>query len=146
MVITRSWDGFSRDIWQFPNRESGKLSLNNCLGPGNAIMFFFIKNEPIPASFWFIFVLFSLQFQYKLKKHRWCAWDSNPGTQDGRRRRNHGAMAATQFFISLFPFLFQLFPSVIFISPFVLSTSPKCYIVSTGLVLTMMILNIKSSL
>ena len=30
------------------------------------------------------------------KKHRWCAWDSNPGPQDGRRRRNHGAMAATQ--------------------------------------------------
>ena len=27
--------------------------------------------------FVFIFVLFSLQFQYKLKKHRWCAWDSN---------------------------------------------------------------------
>ena len=23
------------------------------------------------------------------------AWDSNPGPQDGRRRRNHGAMAAT---------------------------------------------------
>ena len=50
------------------------------------------KNGPI---FLFIFVLFSLQFQYKLKKHRWCAWDSNPGPQDGRRRRNHGAMVAT---------------------------------------------------
>ena len=53
------------------------------------------KNGPIPASFLFIFVLFLLQFQYKLKKRRWCAWDSNPGPQDGRRRRNHGAMAAT---------------------------------------------------
>ena len=29
------------------------------------------------------------------KKHRWCAWDSNPVPQDGRRRWNHGAMAAT---------------------------------------------------
>ena len=48
-----------------------------------------------PGLFLFIFVLFSLQIQYKLKKHRWCAWDSNPGLQDGRRRRNHGAMAAT---------------------------------------------------
>ena len=28
----------------------------------------FFKNGPIPASFCFIFVLFSLQFQYKLKK------------------------------------------------------------------------------
>ena len=31
-----------------------------------------------------------------MKKHRWCAWDSNPGPQDGRRRRNHRAMAATK--------------------------------------------------
>ena len=30
-----------------------------------------------------------------MKKHRWCAWDSNLGPQDGRRRWNHGAMAAT---------------------------------------------------
>ena len=30
-----------------------------------------------------------------LKKCRWCAWDSNPEQQDGRHRRNHGAMAAT---------------------------------------------------
>ena len=28
----------------------------------------FFLNGPIPASFLFIFVLFSLQFQYKLKK------------------------------------------------------------------------------
>ena len=25
---------------------------------------------------------------------RWCAWDSNPGGHDGRRRRIHWAMAA----------------------------------------------------
>ena len=49
-----------------------------------------------PGLFFFIFVLFLLQFQHKLKKHRWCAWDSNPGPQDGRHRRNHGAMAATK--------------------------------------------------
>ena len=31
-----------------------------------------------------------------LKKWRWCAWAwaSNPWPQNGRRRRNHGAMAA----------------------------------------------------
>ena len=26
-----------------------------------------------------------------------CAWDSNPGPQDGRRRRNHGAMVGYIF-------------------------------------------------
>ena len=26
------------------------------------------------------------------KKHWWCAWDSNPGPQDSRRRQNHGDM------------------------------------------------------
>ena len=64
--------------------------------------FSFFKYGPIPASFSFIFVLSSFQFhlqfqQYKLKKHVWCAWDSNPGEQDGRRRTNHGAMAAAPF-------------------------------------------------
>ena len=29
------------------------------------------------------------------KKRRWSAWYLNPGLQDSRRRRNHGAMAAT---------------------------------------------------
>ena len=45
-----------------------------------------LKYGLIPASFSFIFVLFSfqnqLQFQcqqYNLKKHRWCAWGLNPG-------------------------------------------------------------------
>ena len=47
----------------------------------------------------FIFVLFTFKFNWqiyslKLKKHRWCAWDSNPGRQDGRRRRIHWAMVA----------------------------------------------------
>ena len=28
--------------------------------------------------------------------HRWCAWDLNPGPQNGRRRQNHGAMVATR--------------------------------------------------
>ena len=47
-----------------------------------------------------LFVLFSVfscyNFNTNWKKRRWCAWDLNPGSQDGRRRRNHGAMAATQ--------------------------------------------------
>ena len=57
---------------------------------------FFKKNGPIPASF----CLFSLFSRYNFnntnwKKRRWCAWDSNPGPQDGRCRRKQGAMAAT---------------------------------------------------
>ena len=55
----------------------------------------FLKNGPIRASF----CLFSSFSRYNFnntnwKKHRWCAWDSNPRPQDGRRRRYHGAMAA----------------------------------------------------
>ena len=34
-----------------------------------------------------------------------CAWDSNPGPQYGRRRRNHGAMAATHHLLYLIRFL-----------------------------------------
>ena len=56
----------------------------------------------------FIFVLFQLQFQYKLKKKlRWCAWELNPGLQDGRRRRNHGAMAATNSCFIQYQFTFH---------------------------------------
>ena len=58
---------------------------------------FFKKNGPIPASFC-LFLSFS-RYNFNnsnWKKRRWCAWDSNPGPQDGRRRQNHGAMAATQ--------------------------------------------------
>ena len=54
-------------------------------------------NGPILASFC-LFLLFS-HYNFKntnWKKHRWCAWDLNPGPQDGRHRWNHGAMAATQ--------------------------------------------------
>ena len=30
-------------------------------------------------------------FAFVFLKHRWCAWDSNPGQQDGRHRRIHWA-------------------------------------------------------
>ena len=46
----------------------------------------FLLNGPIPASFClFLFFHIPIQVtnihfeQYKLKKHRWCAWDSNRG-------------------------------------------------------------------
>ena len=54
-------------------------------------------NGPIPASFC-LFSFFShpnSNDKYIIwKKHRWYAWDSNPGWLDGRRRRIHWAMAA----------------------------------------------------
>ena len=62
------------------------------------ICFFFKMCQSRPL-YLFIFVLFTFKFNWqiyslKLKKHRWCAWDSNPGRQDGRRRRIHWAMVA----------------------------------------------------
>ena len=59
--------------------------------------FFFKKNGPFPAPFC-LFSFFSYNFNTNWKKRRWCAWDLNPGPQDGWGRRNHWAMAATQRF------------------------------------------------
>ena len=53
-----------------------------------------IKNWANPGLFLFIFVFFTLHISMNWWKHRWCAWDLNPGWQDGRRRRIHWAMAA----------------------------------------------------
>ena len=57
---------------------------------------YFFLNGPIPASFSVYFRLFNT-LQFKLKKCRWCAWESNPGRQDGRRERIHWAMAAPPY-------------------------------------------------
>ena len=64
--------------------------------------FFSLKSGPIPASFCLFSFFSCYNFNTNWKKHRWCAWDSNPGPQDGRRRRNHRAMAATLKFSSWF--------------------------------------------
>ena len=64
-----------------------------------------LKKWPITASFCVFFVLFTFQFKWQIynlnlinwKKHRWCAWDSNPGRQDGRCRWIHWAMAAPHY-------------------------------------------------
>ena len=64
------------------------------------ILFCFLINGPIPASFC-IFLLFP-HYNFNntnWEKHKWCPWDLNPGPQDGRRRRHHGAMAATSFLL-----------------------------------------------
>ena len=47
------------------------------------------------CTFQIIIQVTNIQFELcKLKKHRWCAWDSNPGQTDGRCRRIHWAMVA----------------------------------------------------
>ena len=55
-------------------------------------------NGPFPASFCSFYIpiqMTNIQLErYKLKKHRWCAWNSNPWRQDGRRRKIHWDMAA----------------------------------------------------
>ena len=50
------------------------------------------QSQPLFVYFCSFLVTISIQIE---KKRRWCAWDSNPGLQDGRRRRNHRAMVAT---------------------------------------------------
>ena len=55
----------------------------------------FLTNGPIPASFCLFSFFSCYNFNTNWKKCRWCAWDLIPGPQDGRRRWNHAAMAAT---------------------------------------------------
>ena len=56
----------------------------------------FILAVPLlnPVLFFAYFRPFHIAIQLKIKKRQCCAWDSNPGPQDGRRRRIHWAMAA----------------------------------------------------
>ena len=59
----------------------------------------FLKNCANPGLFLVIFVLFTIQFKwqlYKLKKRKWCTWDSNPGPQDV------GAYKTTALFFAQF--------------------------------------------
>ena len=56
----------------------------------------FFKKWANPGLFLFIFVFPTLHNSINSWKRRWCAWDSNPGQQDGSRRRIHWAMAAPQ--------------------------------------------------
>ena len=49
--------------------------------------------------FLFIFI-FSTCYNLNWKKRRWCAWESNPGRQDGRRKRIHSATATPPYIIT----------------------------------------------
>ena len=78
----------------------GDLSYSSC-SPKLAKKAFL--NGLNPASYFVYFGSFLTshgqikhKFDYKWKKRRWHAWESNPGRQDGRRRWIHWAMAAPQ--------------------------------------------------
>ena len=79
------------NLHKFPNLVillgSFILLYRNCARSPFLILVVF-KYKPFPASFWFIFVLIAFQHQiqfkfqrYKWKKHRCCAWESNPWPQ-----------------------------------------------------------------
>ena len=59
------------------------------------------QSRPLFVYFHSFLVTISVQIE---KKQWWCAWDSNLGPQDGRRRQNHGAMAATPVHQQLFAY------------------------------------------
>ena len=63
------------------------------------ILFFKIgQSRPL---FLFIFVFSTCyNINSNWKKHRWCAWDSNPGWQDGRRERTHWATLLAKILLS----------------------------------------------
>ena len=81
-------------------------------------VFHFFKSADA-GIFLLIFVLFTFQFKCKgcnfncinWKIHRWWAWDSNPGWQDGRRRRIHWPPVFHFFKNGPFPASFSLFLS-----------------------------------
>ena len=95
-TVTIVWLSF------FPCSLSSPL-LQVCFSVSFDIAYFYLlKNGPIPASFCLFSFISHYNFNTNWKKRRWCAWDSNMGPQDGRRWQNHGAMAATHNYFSLF--------------------------------------------
>ena len=104
----RLWNQFYHDLYfqtdlfkskSAPSFDSRATHLAAALLPQTVVSIFQTFFKKMGQS-WPLFVYFSFFSGYNFnntnwKKCRWCAWDSNPGPQDGRRRRNHGAMVAT---------------------------------------------------
>ena len=69
-----------------------------CIPLGLAVSFLiiFFKKWANPGLYWFL-VFSTLHHSKNLLKHTWCAWDSNPGRQNGRLRRIQWAIAAPLF-------------------------------------------------
>ena len=95
------------DLFLIPKRLKTRIDLTQPSWPSlkssplirikNELVLFLKMGQTRPLSL-FISVLFSTQWQYCTKfdceKRRLCAWDSNTGRQDGRRRRIDWAMVA----------------------------------------------------
>ena len=95
----------TRDFVQCHDLEFATIFLNGPT-PASSICLFFLKMGQSRPLFQFIFVFsiwYNLNSNFNWKKRRWCAWDSNPGRQDGRRKWIHWAMAAPLY---LFIFVF----------------------------------------
>ena len=61
----------------------------------STIVHFLKMSQSWPLFVYFCYFLDTISIIQIEIKLRWCAWESNPGPQDCRRRRSHGAMAAT---------------------------------------------------
>ena len=73
-IVTFLNDGYGKFITEFFLKKMGQLRP----------LFVYFRPLHIPIQMTII------QFeQYKLKKRRWCAWDSNLGRPNGRRRQIH---------------------------------------------------------
>ena len=59
-----------------------------------------LKKWANPGLFFCFIFVFSTCYNLNWKKHRWCAWDLNPGRQDGRREWIHWATAAPHLSIT----------------------------------------------
>ena len=89
------------------------------------VLFFFKKMGQFrPFSVFSFFQHITIQILNWLKR-KWCAWDSNPGQQDGRCRRIHWAMAAPLGFI-----LSVYYDSLCILRLFVYSTIYMCTLLS----------------
>ena len=103
----QSWTGNIRHVENSVQRRScWKRGTGSETKKRQKVFFPFLKMGQSRPLFLFIFVFstcYNLNSNLNWKKHRWCAWDLNPGRQDGRRKWIHWAMAAPLY---LFIFVF----------------------------------------
>ena len=89
-------------------------SLSFTLTVSISLLFSLLLSLLLPLSHYYS-LTFTITNYYYLKMGQWCAWDPKLGPQDGRRRRNHGAMVTTPIYLSLLlspSFTFTLFLSL----------------------------------
>ena len=92
-----------------------KINFSKCR-TRETISIVFFKKWANPGLFLFLFLSFSHHNfnNTNVKKHRWCACDSNPGPQDGRCRQNTKSYIIKSLFTYLSLCLFCTQVSVLF--------------------------------